>query len=641
MNKKVHFIKFLIVTCFTFSSIGLNATEIWVSTTGDNKNPGTELKPLASLDMAIRKARELRRLSDPAIKDGINIFLKGGVYELQDPIFIRPEDAGTATSPTIIQNVKNEIPVLSGGILVKGWKKASTRIEGLPSIAQGKVWVADAPQIAGNIVDFRQLWVDDRKGIRSMSTAEGEMDRILSWNHQEETCWIPKPKLKDFKFQQGMELFIHQWWAIANLRIKNIQTKGDSVKLFFYQPESKIQSEHPWPAPWQSKETGNSGFYLSNSIQFLDQEAEWFLDKVNRKIYYWPREDENLAKANVRIPYLENLVKIEGTIDQPVSHVHFKGINFSHSTFLRPSLQGHVPLQAGMYLLDAYKLKIPGTPDKAGLENQGWIGRPRAAVEVKYSLNTSFEDCVFTQLGSTGLDYQKGNHFDLIQGNLFKDIGGTAINVGVFSDEAFETHLPYNPKDSREVSSNTTIANNLITNVTNEDWGCVGIGAGYAKNILIKHNEINEISYSGISLGWGWTKTINAMSNNHVYANKITHYAKHMYDVAGVYTLSSQPGSSITENVVDSIYKAPFAHILDHWFYFYTDEGTSYFNVKNNWCPEEKFLQNANGPGNVWENNGPMVSKEIKQKAGLESKYHHLRKQKELPDDRWEFNKNK
>jgi hypothetical protein len=639
MNNKSNFIKYIITACFVLLSVGINATEIWVSPKGDNKNPGTELKPLATLDMAIRKARELRRLSDPAVKNGIHIFLKGGIYELQDPVFIRPEDAGTLASPTIIQNAKNEKPVLSGGILVKGWKKASSKVEGLPAIAKGKVWVADAPQMADNIVDFRQLWVDDKKAIRSMSTAEGEMDRILSWNHQEETCWIPKPKLKDFKYQPGMELFIHQWWAIANLRIKNIQTKGDSLKLSFYQPESKIQSEHPWPAPWQSKETGNSGFYLSNSIQFLDQAGEWYLDKVNRKIYYWPLEDENLAKANVRIPYLENLVKIEGTIDQPVSHVHFKGITFSHSTFNRPSQKGHVPLQAGMYLLDAYKLKTPGTPDKAGLENQGWIGRPRAAVEVNFSDHTSFEDCAFTQLGSTGLDYQKGNHNDLIQGNLFKDIGGTAINVGVFSDEAFETHLPYNPKDTREVSSNTTIANNLITNVTNEDWGCVGIGAGYVKNIQIRHNEINEISYSGISLGWGWTRTINAMSNNHVYANKITHYAKHMYDVAGVYTLSAQPGSSITENVVDSIYKAPFAHILDHWFYFYTDEGTSYFNVKNNWCPAEKFLQNANGPGNVWENNGPMVSEEIKQKAGLQTKYQYLRKHKELPDDRWEFNK--
>ena len=80
----------------------------------------------------------------------------------------------------------------------------------------------------------------------------------------------------------------------------------------------------------------------------------------------------------------------------------------------------------------------------------------------------------------------------LIKGNLFKDIGGTAILAGVFSDEATEIHLPYNPKDEREVCNDMIISNNLITDVTNEDWGCVGIGAGYVRNISIEHNEIAE-----------------------------------------------------------------------------------------------------------------------------------------------------
>jgi hypothetical protein len=89
MNNKSNFIKYIITACFVLLSVGINATEIWVSPKGDNKNPGTELKPLATLDMAIRKARELRRLSDPAVKNGIHIFLKGGIYELQDPVFIQ------------------------------------------------------------------------------------------------------------------------------------------------------------------------------------------------------------------------------------------------------------------------------------------------------------------------------------------------------------------------------------------------------------------------------------------------------------------------------------------------------------------------------------------------------------------------
>ena len=40
--------------------------EIWVSPGGADLNPGTREAPLASLPMAARKARELRRLNDPA-----------------------------------------------------------------------------------------------------------------------------------------------------------------------------------------------------------------------------------------------------------------------------------------------------------------------------------------------------------------------------------------------------------------------------------------------------------------------------------------------------------------------------------------------------------------------------------------------
>jgi hypothetical protein len=386
------------------------------------------------------------------------------------------------------------------------------------------------------------------------------------------------------------------------------------------------------------KKTGNSAFYLSNAIQFLNKPGEWYLDQINQKIYYIPRPGEDLRTANVTAPYLETLVKMQGTIDNPMSYLRFKNISFQHSTWLLPSKQGLVPHQAGMYMTDAYKLKIPGTPDKKSMENQAWVGRPAAAVAVAYAHHTGFEDCNFEHMASTGLDYQRGTHDDEIKGNLFKDIGGTGILAGVFSDEAQEVHLPYNPKDPREICTSERIENNLITDVTNEDWGCVGIGAGYVKNISISHNEICEVNYTGISVGWGWTKTENAMRDNRITANKIHHYARNMYDVAGIYTLSSQPGTMISNNSVDSIYKAPYAHDPDHWFYLYGDEGSSYITVKDNWCPAEKFLQNANGPGDVWENNGPQVSSKIKNAAGLEPAYQYLLKYKKVNPDNQAIN---
>jgi len=599
--------------------VSLQAADIYVSPKGNDADAGTKEKPLATLNMALRHAREMRRLNDPAIKDGIHIIMQGGMYQLFEPVFIRPEDSGTKDSPTTIEAAPGDKPVLSGGVEITGWKKVIIPVPGLPTQAKGNVWVANV-----NVQNFRQLWVDGVKAIRANTMQRDSMKRILSWNHKEQTCRIPKPKTADLSRVKGMEMFIHQWWAIAVLRIKAIQVQGDSVKLSFEQPESRIQSEHPWPAPFLSKKTGNSAFYLANAIQFLDSPGEWYLDQDAHKLYYWPRKGENILSAKAVVPALENLVKMEGTIDNPVSYVYFKGISFQHSSWLRPSQQGIVPHQAGMYMTDAYKLKIPGTPDKKGLENQAWVGRPEAAVKVEYAEHTGFESCSFEHLASTGLDYAKGTHDDAITGCLFKDIGGSGILVGNYSDEATEVHLPYNPKDVREVCTNEHVSNNLITDVTNEDWGCVGIGAGYVKGIDISHNEICDVSYTGISVGWGWTKTANAMSDNHIIANKITRYAKHMYDVAGIYTLSNQPGAVIEKNYVDSIYKAPYAHDPHHWFYLYLDEGSSNITVKDNWTPTEKYLKNANGPGNVWENNGPKVSDAIKNEAGIVPAYQYL-----------------
>jgi len=618
----------VIILAFSLLYLNANAADIYVSKLGSDRNTGTKEKPLATLHFAIRKARELRRLNYSSVKGGIHIIIENGYYTLDEAIVLRPEDSGTKESPTRIMAAPGAKVIFSGGVKVKGWEKLTSPVAGLPKNAMGKVWVADAPMFADNTLLFRQLWVNDSKAVRAKDANGDAMNRILSWDVQSQTCKIPLNKNINIHGAKGIEMVIHQWWAIANLRVKSVKTQLNTAELSFLQPESRIQSEHPWPAPWISDKTGNSAYYLTNAIQFLDEPGEWFEDLRHHKVYYWPKDKQNMLQADVVAPVLETLVKVEGTIDHPVAYISFQGISFQHASWLLPSKQGYVPHQAGMYMLDAYKLDQPGTADKATLENQAWVGRPASAIQISYANHIDFEACRFEHHASTGLDYQKGTTNNLIKGNLFKDIGGSGILMGTFSDEATEVHLPYQPSDEREISSDNRIENNLITDVTNEDWGAVGIGAGYVRGLKILHNEISDVSYSGISMGWGWTKTKNAMRDNTISANKIHHFGKHMYDVAGIYTLSAQPGSFITENVVDSIYTAKYAHLPDHWFYLYTDEGSSYFTIKNNWTPSEKYLQNANGPDNVWENNGPGVAEKIKENAGLEAQYQYLLKDK-------------
>ena len=599
----------------------LLAGEIWISPKGSDFNDGTRQSPKATLTSALRQAREWRRTEDNRIQGGITIYMEGGTYAFHEPVFIRPEDSGTKESPTIIRSVGDEKVILSGGISIKGWKK------------QGKVWVADVPAFNGRPLDFRQLWVNGKKAVRARDVEDFEkMNRICSVDEKNEILYVPAVSIRRLIDNKGnlkakyAEMVLHQMWCVANLRIRSVEVQGDSAAIRFHQPESRIQFEHPWPRPMVTTDGHNSAFYLTNARELQDVPGEWYHDIDARKVYYYPREGEKMQEAKVIVPAVETLVRVEGTLDRPVCHIRFEKITFSYTTWMRPSEKGHVPLQAGMYLTDGYRIdpKMQRNYLNHPLDNQGWLGRPAAAVRVVAARQIDFERCRFEHLGSTGLDYEEAVQGGVVRGCLFRDIAGNGLLVGSFSPAAHETHLPYNPADRREVCTQQQINNCYFTEIGNEDWGCLAIAAGYVGDVNIEHNEISEVPYSGISLGWGWTQTVNCMRNNRVHANLIHHYAKHMYDVAGIYTLGSQPKSYVTENCVHSIYKPGYVHDPNHWFYLYTDEGSSFITVRDNWTEGEKYLQNANGPGNVWENNGPKVDSVIRERAGLETGYKDL-----------------
>ena len=611
---------FLTAICILCSH-WLLADEIWISPKGSDFNDGTRQSPKATLTSALRQAREWRRTEDNRIQGGITIYMEGGTYAFHEPVFIRPEDSGTKESPTIIRSVGDEKVILSGGISIKGWKK------------QGKVWVADVPAFNGRPLDFRQLWVNGKKAVRARDVEDFEkMNRICSVDEKNEILYVPAVSIRRLIDNKGnlkakyAEMVLHQMWCVANLRIRSVEVQGDSAAIRFHQPESRIQFEHPWPHPMVTTDGHNSAFYLTNARELQDVPGEWYHDIDARKVYYYPREGEKMQEAEVIVPAVETLVRVEGTLDRPVRHIRFEKITFSYTTWMRPSEKGHVPLQAGMYLTDGYRIdpKMQRNYLNHPLDNQGWLGRPAAAVRVVAARQIDFERCRFEHLGSTGLDYEEAVQGGVVRGCLFLDIAGNGLLVGSFSPAAHETHLPYDPADRREVCTQQQINNCYFTEIGNEDWGCLAIAAGYVGDVNIEHNEISEVPYSGISLGWGWTQTVNCMRNNRVHANLIHHYAKHMYDVAGIYTLGSQPKSYVTENCVHSIYKPGYVHDPNHWFYLYTDEGSSFITVRDNWTEGEKYLQNANGPGNVWENNGPKVDNDVRERAGLEAGYKDL-----------------
>ncbi len=582
---------------------------LWVATDGRDDQAGTLTQPLATLSGA------LERISGPA---PVRIIFRNGIYALTNLIsFHHPMPALT------IEAAPGEHPVFSGGVAIGVWNKLNYPLAGLPPIAQGKIWYADLPKAGGEFLKFRQLWVNDHKAIRARQPNDETLPRLMTWDKTIQAATIPTAALAGLLNPAHLEMIIDQVWELAILRVHSLRKTGAETLVTFEQPESQIEFTHPWP-PVIMTSKYRAPFFLANAIEFLDSPGEWLADWTTGKIYYWPRNGENLTTAEVFAPLLETLLKVEGTPEHPVSHLHFKGITFKHTTWLRPENFGHVPLQAGMYLLDARKLSPKGTPYHAGLDNLGWVGRPPAAVSVQNVHQVTFERCTFAALASAGLEFADGTQDGLIEGCRFRDIGGNGIQLGHFSETNIETHLPWNPASERDICQNIRIANNLITDCGTEDWGSVGIAAGYCRRIKVEHNEVAQLPYTGISVGWGWTKKTNASRNNLIFANYVHDIGQKLGDLGAIYTLSAQPGTLIAENRLSEIKPGLLVPDADHWFYLYLDEGSTGITVRDNWCPAEKFMKNANGPTNLWKNNGPQVSSKIKNAAGLEPAFRDL-----------------
>ena len=541
--------RLLFILTIVLCSLNARAGDIYVSVDGNDANDGTMTRPVWSVHQGLRIARKWRRqaMNGDAeainhISGGIQIHIGAGRYYMTEPLFLRPEDSGTKESPTTIS----------------GSGKGET------------VFCGDARQ--------EHTVVFPTTG----------MERMIDFDTQTRTIIIPKKavagllKSEEYKAalsqperaERQLEMVVHQRWAIAILRVKDIQVQGDRAIVSFMEPESRLEFDHPWPQPVIGGEKGNSSFLLR-----------------------WTERREGI----------ERLLVVEGREQEPVKYVTIRTIRFENTCWNRPQRYGHVTLQGGFPLVDAYKIKEKeGLPWDNGLENQAWVERPVAAVSVNWAEHVTFFDCQFHHLGATALDFGIGIQHCEAYRNLFTDIGGTAILAGSFAESPREVHRPYT--DLARLCDGLSITSNNINTATVEDWGAVGIGCGYVTNVDISHNIVENVNYSGICVGWGWTAKDTGMSANKICDNTVKDFALQLYDAGGIYTLSNQPGSEITRNIITALGKAPYA-TNDRGFYIYLDAKTDGYTIDGNECDEAKFGDNHPGPAIVWGKNGPDLPK--------------------------------
>jgi hypothetical protein len=582
----------------------------FVSPTGSDANPGTEAAPFRTL----AKARDYVRTVNTNMTGDIVVTLRGGTYALDSTLAFTTADGGKNGNYVRYVAYTGETPLITGGKPITGWTVAD----------QAKnIWKA-----TGVTARFRQLYVNNTKAVRARYPNLGtdgspNFYRLTKVDTIPRDLEVASSYVSNWNHLDKVEMHLMIAWADAMMRIASITTSGTTSKIKFQDPEGTMLFNRPYPmlgVAFFSNPPKQQCFYFENAYEFLDQPGEWYLDETANTLYYMPRSGENLATAAVVAPILENLITVTGpSTSQTVGYLAFQGLTFAHTTFLRPSKTGLLDLQAGQFNVAA-----PG-----GTNYMLW--RPEAGIKVTNAHHILFERNVFAQMGATGLDFISGTHDDKIIGNVFTDLGATGVTLGKFAQDTFtEIHIAYNPTDKNEISTNDTVKDNYVTKVTTEIQGAIGIAAGYPRNVVIEHNEVSYTNYSGISVGFGWTKNTTAMTNNHINWNNLHHVAQLLADAGPIYTLSNQgSGSQIQYNYIHDMAASQWA---DYWIVsIYLDEGTSGYDVSHNVFANAPSGVACNSCGTYTESDNTGSAASTISGAGIESAYGDIKNKLTIP----------
>ncbi len=583
----------------------------YVAPDGSDANPGTLERPFQT----IVKARDVVRTLTPAMTGDIVVYLRGGTYQLASPVVLGPLDGGKDGNYVRYMNYADEKPLVTGGKPIGNWSIHD----------QGRnIWKA-----TGVTERFRQIYVNNTKGIRARSPNLGangahNFYRLTKVDTAGRALNVSSSYVGNWKNFDKVEMHLMIAWADATLRLSSATNLNNGVtRLNIQDPERTMLFNRPYPMlgiAFASNPPKQQAFYLENAYEFLDQPGEWYLDESNNTLYYMARSGDDMATATVVVPMLENLVAIEGaSTSKPVGYIEIKGICFAHTTFMRPSKSGLLNLQAGQFNTAA-----PGG-------NKYMLWRPNAALVVSNAQRLRIERNVFSQLAASGIDFVSGTRDNLIVGNVLADIGGTGITVGKFAQDSLtEIHIPYNPADKNEISTRDTVRSNLVTNATTEIQGAIGIAAGYPRHVSIEHNEVSYTNYSGISVGFGWTKSANAMTGNKINRNHIHHVARLLSDAGPIYTLSNQgTGSEIQYNYIHDLAGSSWA---DYWICpIYLDEGSSGFDVSHNVFERAPSGVACNSCGTHTKSDNDGRSATTIANAGLQPAYRDIAKLAPIP----------
>ncbi|MEV5079747.1 right-handed parallel beta-helix repeat-containing protein [Streptomyces sp. NPDC056159] len=471
----------------------------------------------------------------------IRVELTDGAYELSVPLQLDAKDSGVTWAAA-----RGARPVLSGGRALTGW-----------TVNGDGTWTAKVPEG----ITPRQLFVDGQRAVRARG---GSCAATVCDATKTGMTGAEKTGIADWTRPTDAEAVISVRWRNYHCRIAAVT--GDVMT--FAQPcwtNSASGTNRTGPA-WDTTTVDSSRYskvaFFENARELLDKPHEFVWDSAAHTVTYLPRKGENPRSSKAVTPVTEELLVLDGAHD-----VRVTGIGFAYAAYQQPNTdEGYAGMQAGLTLTGA-----TGPVDHAGR----YYTKPAAALSVRGGRHVVVDHSTFTHLGGAGVIFEQGTQDSTLTGSRFTDLSSGAAYIG-------DTE----PMPAPElVGARNTVSYNTIRHTGVEYTDAVGIWAGYEAGTAIDHNTLDDLPYSGISLGWGWNQPEarrSVLRDNRITNNRITDVMRvehEQHDGAAIYTQGAQPGTVISGNYIN---RSAYGNTERDGNGIYLDEQSSHIAVTKN-----------------------------------------------------------
>lgn len=441
--------------------------------------------PIRTLAEARNAARAVKRSSAGGV---VTIRIHDGTYYLAETLVLTPEDSNTVWTAA-----PGARPVVSGGRVLTGWKKA----------AKGPIWTA--PVAAG--AQFRQLFISGRRAQRARTPNFG-FYRIDGASPAD------KPLRLHYRGND-----IKKSWAEA----RDVEAVGLLAWADFRMPIVSVDEAARVATltldPRPSNKEADARYFIENAPDGLDMAGEWYLDRKAGTVSYWPVAGENMESETVIAPALTQLVRLEGKPEAGalVRNVTFRGLQFAHADWSMDA-RGYADTQAAMHA--------------------------PAVIEGIGAVDCTIEKSTIAHSGGYGVFFGRGSKRNKVLASELFDLGGGGVKLGEprqFDNEA-------------EQNYENVVADNHLHDLGVVYPPAVGVWVLQSGRNQIVHNHIHDLFYTAISVGWTWGYGPNQSKANLIEYNHLHDIGKEMLsDMGGIYTLGIQPGTRIRNNLIHGV----------------------------------------------------------------------------------------